>query len=187
MKRESTWHTRKKSIKHKWKLYWRNWGKRDVTCRKQIAQWQGKKSSSLSVITLNVNGLNSPIKRQKSAKWIFLFFFFFFGKMNLKKTWSNYILSRGFWQWVDEPTHWKWLMLGKIEGNRRTELQRTRWLESITHSMDMNLSKLWEIVEDRGAWHAAVHGVTKSQTWLSDWMTSTICWLQETQFRSKEI
>ena len=55
-------------------------------------------------------------------------------------------------------------MLGKIEGNRRTELQRTRWLESITHSMDMNLSKLWEIVEDRGAWHAAVHGVTKSQT-----------------------
>ena len=102
--------------------------------------------------------------------------------MNLKKTWSNYILSRGFWQWVDEPTHWKWLRLGKIESNRRTELQRTRWLESTTHSMDMNLSKLWEIVEDRGAWHAAVHGVTKSQTWLSDWMTSTICWLQETQF-----
>ena len=102
--------------------------------------------------------------------------------MNLKKTWSNYILSRGFWQWVDEPTHWKWLRPGKIESNRRTELQRTRWLESTTHSMDMNLSKLWEIVEDRGAWHAAVHGVTKSQTWLSDWMTSTICWLQETQF-----
>ena len=85
MKRESTWHTRKKSIKHKWKLYWRNWGKRDVTCRKQIAQWQGKKSSSLSVITLNVNGLNSPIKRQKSAKWIFFFLFFFLAKWILKR------------------------------------------------------------------------------------------------------
>ena len=62
----------------------------------------------------------------------------------------------------------KTLMLGKIEGKRRRGWQRMRWLDSITDPMDMNLSKLREIVEDRGAWHATVHRVAKSQTWLSD-------------------
>ena len=62
----------------------------------------------------------------------------------------------------------KTLMLEKIEGKRRRGQQRKRWLDSITDSVDMSLSKLWEMVKDRGTWHAAVHGVTKSWTRLSD-------------------
>ena len=81
------------------------------------------------------------------------------------------------WTWLSDWTELmrradsleKTLMLEKTEGRRRRGRQKTRWLDGIFDTMDMNLSRFWEILKDREAWCAAVHGVTKSWTWLSDW------------------
>ena len=99
-----------------------------------------------------------PVNPKGNQSWIFIEELM----LNLKLQYFGHLMRR-----TDSLE--KTLMLGKIEGQRIKGWQRIRWLDSITDTMDMNLSMLWELVMYRDTWHAAVYGVTKSQTWLSAW------------------
>ena len=113
----------------------------------------------------------TPFNPKWNQSWIFI------GRTDAKAPNFSHLL------WRTDSLE-KTVMLGKIEGRGKGGQQRMRWLDGVTNLMDMNLSKLWEFITDREAWHVAVHGVSKSWTWLSDW-TERTCVIRSDQSFSR--
>ena len=136
-----------------------SWTMKKAECQRIDAFFRTVVLENTLEIPLNSKEIKA-VNPKGNQPWIFI------GRTELKLQYFGYLMQ-------NTNSLEKTLMMGKIEGRKWLGRQRMRWLDSITESMDMNLSKFWEIVEDRGAWHAVVYGISKSWTWLSDWTTAT--------------